>query len=486
MNKPLRRVAIFCGLLMLALMVRANWVQFVQADELQSHKDNRRVQIERYAHPRGNIIVEGKAITGSVETTGSDFNYKRVYKNGQMWAPVTGRSSQAFGGTQLEEIYDGILTGNDDRLFFNRTVDMLTGKPREGGSVVTTLSNAAQKAAFDGLQGKKGSVVALNPETGAILAMVSTPSYDPSKIAGNSQNDTKHWVEYTEKNKDEDPMLNRAIRQTYAPGSTFKVITAAAALESGKYDVDKKTGIESPYQLPQSTNKLGNSAYDRLCDDATLRRAMELSCNATFAAISDDVGNEEMIKQAEKFGFNSEVFTPVRAVSSVYPEDNRPQNAMAGIGQASNRATPLQMAMVTAAIANDGKLMKPYMVDRLEGPRSTVEQFKPEEMGQAVSPETARKLQEMMESVVEKGTGSRAKIPGVTVGGKTGTAQRGEENKANPYAWFISYAKSGNGSPVAVAVIVEDSDAARGDISGGGLAAPIAVDVMKAILDGKR
>ncbi|MBB1245640.1 penicillin-binding protein 2 [Streptomyces durbertensis] len=484
MNKPLRRVAIFCGLLMLALMVRVNWVQFVQADELQNHADNRRVKIERYAHPRGNIIVEGKSITGSEKSDTTDFAYKRTWKNGPMWAPVTGYSSQAFDANFLEKIYDGILTGNDDRLFFNRTVDMLTGKPREGGNVVTTLSNSAQKAAFDGLKGKKGSVVALNPETGAILAMASTPSYNPSVFAGISDKDGESYVKL--KDHPDDPMLNRAIRQTYAPGSTFKVVTAAAALESGKYDIDKKTGIESPYKLPQSTNLLGNSAYDRLCDDATLRRAMELSCNATFAAISDEVGNEAMIKQAEKFGFGSEVFTPVRADASVYPEDNRPQNAMAGIGQASNRATPLQMAMVTAAIANDGKLMKPYMVDRLEGPRSTVEQFQPEEMGQAVSPETARKLQEMMESVVEKGTGSRAKIPGVTVGGKTGTAQRGEENKANPYAWFISYAKSGDGSPVAVAVIVEDSDAARGDISGGGLAAPIAVDVMKAILDGKR
>lgn len=484
MNKPLRRVAIFCGVLIMALLVRVNWVQFVQADELKNHDNNRRVAIERYSHPRGNIIVEGKSITGSTETSGSDFDYKRTYKNGAMWAPVTGRASQAYGGTQLEEIYDTILTGNDDRLFFNRTIDMLTGKPREGGNVVTTLNNAAQKAAYKGLGGKKGAVAALDPQTGAILALASTPSYDPSLVAGNSKDDEKNWVELNK--SDDDPTLNRALRQTYAPGSTFKVVTAAAALESGDYDIDKKTGIDSPYKLPDSTNELGNSQYDGSCDNATLRRAMELSCNATFASISNDVGNEVMIEQAEKFGFNEEVFTPVRSAASVYPEDNRPQNAMAGIGQASNRTTPLQMAMVTAAIANDGKLMKPYMVDRLEGPRSTVEQFKPEEIGEAVSAPNAKKLQEMMESVVERGTGSSARIPNVTVGGKTGTAQRGEENKANPYAWFISYAKDDNGSPVAVAVVVEDSDAARGDISGGGLAAPIAVDVMKAILDGKR
>ncbi|UGY92597.1 peptidoglycan D,D-transpeptidase FtsI family protein [Streptomyces gobiensis] len=486
MNKPLRRVAIFCGVLIMALLVRVNWVQFVQADEIKNHDKNRRVAIDRYSHPRGNIIVEGKPITGSTETTGSDFKYKRTYKNGKMWAPVTGRASQAFGGTQLEEIHDSILTGNDDRLFFNRTIDMLTGKPKEGGNVVTTLNARAQEAAFKGLGTKKGAVAAIDPQTGAILALASTPSYDPSLIAGNSKDDEKNWVALgKEKNADE-PMLNRALRQTYAPGSTFKVVTAAAGLESGRYDIDKSTGIASPFQLPQSTHELGNEGNDARCDKATLRVAMQWSCNATFAAISNDLGNEEMIKQAEKFGFNKEVFTPTRAVASIYPEDNAPQNAQAGIGQASNRATPLQMAMVTAAVANDGKLMKPYMVDSLEGPRSVVEQTEPEEMGQAVSAPNAKKLQDMMETVVNEGTGSNAQLPGVTVGGKTGTAQRGEENKDNPYAWFISYAKTESGSPVAVAVVVEDSNAKRNEISGGGLAAPIAVDVMKAVLDSKR
>ncbi|MDK1473254.1 penicillin-binding transpeptidase domain-containing protein [Streptomyces sp. 549] len=483
MNKPLRRIAIFCGVLIMALLVRVNWVQFVQADELKNDSKNRRVAIERYSHPRGNIIVEGRAVTGSTETDGSDFQFKRTYKDGELWAPVTGRSSQAFGGTQLEEIHDGILTGNDDRLFFNRTIDMLTGKPKEGGNVVTTLNAKAQEAAFKGLGEKKGAVAAIDPQTGAVLALASTPSFDPSVIAGNSQKDADNWVAL---NKDEEtPMLNRALRQTYAPGSTYKVVTAAAALESGKYDMDRSTGVESPFRLPQSTHELGNTGLDSQCDKATLREALRLSCNATFASISDDVGNEEMIKQAERFGFNQEHFVPVRTAESVYPEDNAPQNAQAGIGQASNRATPLQMAMVTAAIANDGKVMKPYMVDRLEGPRSVVEQTKPEEVGEALSAENAKKLQEMMETVVEDGTGSNARIPGVTVGGKTGTAQRGEENSANPYAWFISYAKNDSGSPVAVAVVVEDSDAARGDISGGGLAAPIAKDVMNAILDSK-
>ncbi|MCX2967997.1 MULTISPECIES: peptidoglycan D,D-transpeptidase FtsI family protein [Streptomyces] len=482
MNKPLRRIAVFCGILIMALLVRVNWVQFVQADELQSDDRNRRVAVERYAHPRGDIIVEGKAVTGSTETDGSDYQYKRTHKNGPVWAPVTGRASQAFGTSMLEGVYDEFLTGTDDRLFFNRTIDMLTGKPMEGGNVVTTLNAEAQRAAFEGLGDKKGAVAAIDPQTGAILALASTPSYDPSAIAGNSKEDEKKWVAL---NDDPDkPMLNRALRETYPPGSTFKVVTAAAALESGRYDIDKPSGIEDPYQLPQSTDTLSNYGSPP-CDDATLKVALQYSCNATFAGISHELGNEKMIEVAEKFGYNTEHFVPIRSAESVYPEDNQPQNAQAGIGQASNRATPLQMAMVTAAIANDGKLMKPYMVDRLEGPRSVVEQTEPEELGQPLSATNAGKLQDMMENVVENGTGTNGRLDGVTVGGKTGTAQRGVDNSESPYAWFISYAMTDGGSPVAVAVVVEDSNAQRDEISGGGLAAPIAKDVMRAVLDGR-
>ncbi|MCG3043405.1 peptidoglycan D,D-transpeptidase FtsI family protein [Streptomyces fenghuangensis] len=485
MNKPLRRVAIFCGLLMIALMIRGNWIQFAQGDELRNDPKNRRVAIERYAQPRGNIIVDGKAITGSKATEGTDFKYKRTYKNGEIWAPVTGYASQAFGATQLEGIYDGILTGDDDRLFFNQTIDMLTGKDQKGGNVVTTLDADVQKAGFEEMGDKKGAAVAINPETGAILALVSTPSYDPSSFAGNSSKDAEKWNSLL---KDEDePMLNRALRQTYPPGSTFKVVTAAAALESGMYDIDEKTDTPDPYRLPQSTTDLGNDG-NHPCEDASLRVAMQWSCNTVFAKISDELGNEKMIEYSERFGFNQEHFVPVRAAESVYPEDNRPQNAMAGIGQASNRATPLQMAMVAAAVANDGKMMEPYMMDQLIAPNlNVVEEHKPREMGEVASAENAQKLQQMMETVVEKGTGVPAQIDGVTVGGKTGTAQHGENNEKNPYAWFISYAKTSDGStPIAVAVVVESADVLRDDIAGSKLAAPVARAMMEAALDGKR
>ncbi|WP_421109611.1 peptidoglycan D,D-transpeptidase FtsI family protein [Streptomyces sp. NEAU-S77] len=488
MNKPLRRIAIFCGLLVLALLVRDNWIQYVQAEGLKTHKQNRRVAIAQYSQPRGNIIVDGRPITGSKETDGVDFKYKRTYKNGPMWAPVTGYASQAYGSTQIENLEDGILTGNDDRLFFNRTVDMFTGKKPKGGDVITTLNTKAQEAAYKGLGKNKGAVAALDPRTGKVLALVSTPSYDPSKFAGSSKSDAEAWKAMQGEVDEDNPTLNRALRQTYPPGSTFKVVTAAAALENGKYtDIDGATNSPLPWRLPLSTQPLRNEG-NIPCENATLRQALRYSCNTVFGKLGDDLGKDKMLEEAKKFGFNDEVFMPVRAAESVYPEKmDRPGNALSSIGQFDTRATPLQMAMVAAGIANDGKLMKPYMIDSLRAPNlNTVDQTSPEQMSQPLSSENAGKLQDMMETVVKEGTGTNAQIPGATVGGKTGTAQHGVDNSENPYAWFISYAKTDEGSPVAVAVVVESSDTLRDDIAGGKLAAPIAKDVMKAVLDSER
>ncbi|MFJ3720918.1 penicillin-binding transpeptidase domain-containing protein [Streptomyces sp. NPDC090057] len=492
MNKPLRRIAIFCGLLVLALLIRDNWLQYVKADQLRTDTANRRVAIERYANPRGDIVVDGDPITGSVESKSGDFKYKRTYKDGPMWAPVTGYSSQAFGATQLESIEDGILTGNDDRLFFRKTLDMITGKDQQGGNVVTTLNAAAQKAAYGGLkaQGGKGAVVALEPSTGKILALASYPSYDPSSFAGNTDKDSKAWNKILKKNDPSDPALNRALRETYPPGSTFKVVTAAAALENGLYkSADEKTDSPLPYIMKGTTTELKNEG-NIPCKDADMREALRVSCNTVFGKIGADLGNDKMLDEAKKFGFDAEQFTPVRSSASVFSDDMNPsQTALSSIGQYNTAATPLQMAMVASAVANDGKLMKPYMVDQLQSSNlDPVAKTDPEELSRPLSPENAQILQSMMETVVKSGTGQRAQIGGgVTVGGKTGTAQHGVANSANPYAWFISYAKlSDNSSPVAVAVVVEDENANRDDISGGGLAAPIAKSVMEAVIDSKK
>nr|WP_202489937.1 penicillin-binding transpeptidase domain-containing protein [Streptomyces sp. SID8381] len=490
----MRRIAIFCGLLVLTLLIRDNWLQYAKADSLRNDELNRRVTIARYSVPRGDIIVGDTPITGSTETKSNglnDLKYKRTYKDGPMWAPVTGYASQAFGATQLENLDDGILTGNDDRLFFRNTLDMITGKPKQGGNVVTTLNAAAQKAAYNGLKTRgKGAVVALEPSTGKILALASYPSYDPSSFAGASSADGKAWQQLQKKNNPDDPMQNRALRETYPPGSTFKVVTAAAALENGLYtSADQHTDSPDPWIMPGTRTPLPNEG-NIPCKNATMREALRWSCNTVFGKIGATLGNDKMLAEAKKFGFDSEQFTPVRSNASVFSDKMEPsQVAQSSIGQFNTAATPLQMAMVVSAIANDGKLMKPYMVDKLTSPNlDTLEQTQPEEMSRPLSSKNAQILQSMMETVVTDGTGKNAQIGGgVTVGGKTGTAQHGVNNSEKPYAWFISYAKTSDGSaPVAVAVVVEDSAASRDDISGGGLAAPIAKSVMEAVINSKK
>ncbi|MFJ9704286.1 peptidoglycan D,D-transpeptidase FtsI family protein [Streptomyces sp. NPDC101234] len=494
MNKPLRRIAIFCGLLVLTLLLRDNWLQYVKADSLREDTANRRVTIARYSTPRGDIIVDGSPITGSTASSSSglnDLKYKRTYKNGPMWAPVTGFASQAFGATQLENLEDGILTGNDDRLFFRNTLDMITGKQKSGGNVVTTLNAAAQKAAYNGLksQGGKGAVVALDPSTGKILALASYPSYDPSAFAGTSDTDATAWKKLQKTYNPNDPMLNRALRETYPPGSTFKVVTASAALENGLYNsADQATNSPLPYVMPGTTTELKNEG-NIPCKNATMRIALQYSCNTVFGKIGADLGNAKMLAEAKKFGFDAQQFTPVRSSASVFSNDmNQSQTALSSIGQYNTAATPLQMAMVASAVANDGKLMKPYMIDKLQSPGlDTISQTDPQELSQPLTSSNAQILQSMMETVVKDGTGKNAQINGVTVGGKTGTAQHGVENSENPYAWFISYAKLPDGSkPVAVAVVIEDDQANRDDISGGGLAAPIAKSVMEAVINSKK
>lgn len=483
MNKPLRRISLFCGLLVLALLIRTNWLQYVQAEELSTRKENRRVQIAQYATERGNIIVAGKPITGSAVTDGSDYKFKRTYLDGPLWAPVTGYASQAFGSTQLESLEDGILTGNDDRLFFDRTIGMFTGEKKQGGNVVTTLNPDAQEAAFKALGNNKGAAAAIDPRTGAVLALVSTPSYDPSRFAGNSKDDEKAWVEL--KDSENKNLVNRALRETYPPGSTFKVVTAAAALEHGVVkEINDPTDTPDPYFLPGTKTEMVNHASG--CKQASLNEALRVSCNSVFANLGDKVTRDKMVETAEKFGFNNDkIDIPVRAFASVYDKKmGKDGNAQSSIGQFNTAATPLQMAMVTAAIANDGKLMKPYMVDQLTAPNlDIIEKHTPQEMSRPLTAANAQKVQEMMVNVVEKGTGTKAQIKDVKVGGKTGTAQHGEGNKKRPYAWFISYAEASDGtSPVAVAVVIEDSNADREDISGGGLAAPVAKAVMEAVL----
>ncbi|MFF5972795.1 peptidoglycan D,D-transpeptidase FtsI family protein [Streptomyces sp. NPDC012769] len=481
MNKTIRRASVFALLLVLALLGRATWVQAYEGQALANDKNNRRNTIAQYAQPLGNIVVAGSPVTGSKETKGGDLAYKRVYTDGALYAAVTGYSSQAYGATQLEGIYSDVLDGTDTRL--KNPLSVLTGEHAKPGTVLTTIDPAVQKAGHEALGKKKGAAVAVDPKTGRILGMVSTPSYDPSRIAGLTDGD--EWRRLTE---DEDkPLVNRALRQPLPPGSTFKLVVAAAALEDGLYgSVDTATDSPNPYTLPGTRTVLKNENASAPCENATLRTALRYSCNNVFAKTAVDLGQDKVKAMAEKFGFNDkELDVPVRAYPSVYPSGmDKAQTGLSGIGQFDVTATPLQMAMVSAAIAHDGLMASPHMVSQVvDSDGDALQSYEDGDTRRVVSSSTAEQLRSAMRTVVDEGTGTNAAIGGVEVGGKTGTAQHGENNSKTPYAWFTSYAKDpATGKEVAVAVMIEDSGAARSEVSGNGLAAPVAQKMMKAAL----
>ncbi|MFF9399770.1 peptidoglycan D,D-transpeptidase FtsI family protein [Streptomyces sp. NPDC014646] len=481
MNKTIRRTSVFCLLLVLALLVRATWVQAYQARALADDDHNRRKIMAQYAQPLGDIIVAGKPVTGSKRTKGGDLAYQRTYTDGALYSAVTGYSSQAFGITQLEGIYGPVLNGTDDRL--KNPVDALTRKQAAPGDVLTTIDPDVQKAAYEALGDDKGAAVAIDPGTGQILGMVSTPSFDPSTISAATDGDA--W-EKLRADKDK-PLVNRALRQPLAPGSTFKLVVAAAALEDGLYDsVDERTDSPNPYRLPGSSKDLENENASAPCENATLRTALQYSCNNVFGKMAVDLGQDKVRAMAEKFGFNDEKLdVPVRAFESVYPSGmDKAQTALSGIGQFEVTATPLQIAMVSATLANGGELAAPHMVSKVtDADGDTLQEYADGDTKRVVSKSTAEQLRSAMVTVVEEGTGSNARIAGAEVGGKTGTAQNGVGNSSTPYAWFTSYAKDRTSDKeVAVAVLVEDSGAARSEVSGNGLAAPIAQKMMKAAL----
>ncbi|MFD6426528.1 peptidoglycan D,D-transpeptidase FtsI family protein [Streptomyces sp. NPDC060198] len=483
MNKTIRRTSVFCLLLVLALLVRASWVQVYDAKALADNDNNRRNTIAQYAQPLGDIIVAGSPVTGSERTTSGDLAYKRTYTDGELYAAVTGYGSQAYGSTQLEGIYGPVLDGTDDRL--KNAADVITGEAAAPGDVLTTIDPDVQKAAYEALGDDKGAAVAMDPKTGRILGMVSTPSYDPSTISGTTDQDA--WQKLLD-----DPdksLVNRALRQPLAPGSTFKLVVASAALENGLYDsVDQATDSPDPYTLPGTTTVLSNESASAPCENATLRTALQYSCNNVFAKVAADLGQEKLRAMAEKFGFDTEKLdVPVRASASVYPKEmDSAQTALTGIGQFEVTATPMQMAMVSAALANGGELAAPHLVSSVTDSKGAALQEYPDgDTERVVSESTAAQLRSAMVTVVEDGTGTNARIDGAEVGGKTGTAQNGVGNENTPYAWFTSYAKDAtSGKEVAVAVVVEDSGAARSEVSGNGLAAPVARKMMEAALAG--
>jgi penicillin-binding protein A len=488
MNKPIRTISIFCLLLFLALMINATYLQYYRAGALEKDPRNRRVLAASFSGDRGAILVGREAVAESVPSD-DQYEFQRRYPQPFKYAHVTGWFSY-FSQTGIEQSENDVLSGDDSLLFVTRLVDLLSNSTPKGGSVQLTLDPAAQDAAYAGLEDLPGdaqaAVVALEPSSGRILAMASSPSYDPNQMASHDFGDVADTARQLG-NEESEPLLNRAIQTTLPPGSTFKIVTAAAALESGNYADSQALVPGGPtFQLPLTSGESGLIDNEgRACgsDRIPFHQAMEQSCNTSFAALADELGADAMHEQAEAFGWNSEYLDdlPLQAESAYPAGMDAAQTALSGFGQASVTSTPLQMAMVVAGVANGGNVMRPYIVDEVRSPELDVlDKTDPQILSRAVSASTAEELKEMLVSTVTVGTASPGAIPGVPVAGKTGTAESGRDN-VPPYAWYVSFAPADD-PQVAVAVMIQKADIPRGEIAGGTFGGPIAKSVMEAVI----
>ncbi len=485
MNGPLRRVSTVVALLFAALFISTTLIQVIFAPSINARPDNRRTLLDNYSRQRGAILVGDQPVAVSQPTPNEEIKYLRSYPQPLPYSHVTGYFSYTYGaGGGLEGAADDLLSGSSSQFFYTRVTDLLTGKQPVGATVQATINPKAQDAADKALGNQRGAVVALDPKTGAILAMISHPQYDPNRLSSHDQASVvKAWNEL---NADPtQPLVNRAIAgNLYPPGSVFKIVTAAAALENGKVDTTTQIPAPGVMELPQTTAGLPN--YDRQpCgpnNQTTLQHALEISCNTAMGYLGVQVGAQALADQAAKFGFGTTMRIPTRVEPSRFPTGiNQAQTAQSAIGQYDVRVTPMQVAMVSAGIANGGVVMRPYLINQvLSADLQTIDRTSPERLGTAVSSQTAATLTQMLVGVVDQGTGTPAKINGVQVAGKTGTAEQG--NGKPPHAWFTAFAPA-NDPKVAVAVVVEDGGNAGSEAAGGRLAGPIAKAVMEAVLN---
>lgn len=483
MNNPIRRLSTVVALLFASLLLSSTCISFVDAGALKAKPGNRRTLLDDVTRERGPILVAGAPVARSVPSD-DELKYQRTYADGPLYAQLTGYYSFVYGaGRGVENADNSLLSGSSDEFFYRRMVDLVTGRQRQGAAVELTVDPAAQQAAAQALGDQRGAVVALDPRTGAILALVSSPTYDPNALADHDVKAAQ--LAYSGLLADEgDPLIDRAVGgDLYAPGSTFKIVTAAAALSTGDYDESTQLPGPASLDLPQTSTNLPND-FSGSCganDQVTLIRALQISCNTAFGSLGLTLGGDALRDQAAKFGFGERLTVPMPVTPSSVPSGmNPPQSAQAAIGQYDVRVTPLQMAMVSAAVANQGTVMTPYAVKTVRSPDLDVlVEASPQELSEAVTPEVAAQLTRMMEAVVTDGTGTRAQIAGVAVAGKTGTAQQGEGQA--PDAWFTGFAPADN-PQVAVAVVVEDGGVAGNEAAGGRVAAPIAKAVMEAVL----
>jgi len=478
-NRQIRRVGIAVVACFVALFLQLNYLQVVKAASLANDPRNIRAVKRAFADPRGQILTSDGTIVARSQPVDDQFERLRTYPSGPLFAHVSGFFSFNYGASGVEHQYNADLSGRRPEQQFKNLGDWLIGKERTGDAVLT-LSNAAQQAARDALGDRKGSVVVLDPSTGEIVALWSFPSYDPSPLSSHSAKAAKAAFDgYTQ--DPTNPMLARAYRERYPPGSTFKVVTASTAIETGTATPQTSYPVLRFLDLPQSDKQLhnfGNSACG-----GTMAESFRRSCNTTFGRIGLDLG-DKLVDGMKAFGITEDVPFDLPEAPSAGPapgsfKRNQPSFANAAIGQGDIAVTPLQMAMVAGAIANGGVLMAPHVVREIrDADGRVVRRIGPVEWKRAVQPPTAAAVTEMMKDVVRAGTGTAAAVPGYTVAGKTGTA---EAPGGPPHAWFIGFAPA-EAPRFAIAVIVERGGDLGDEATGGRVAAPVAGKVLAKLL----
>ena len=482
MNKELRRVSLVVAAMFLALFVSATNLQVISSDALSKDQRNVRAIYDGYEKQRGAILVDSQPIANSVEVPDA-FHYTRKYAN-DMYSAVTGFYSYYQGATGLESSANDYLSGKNSAQFFEQLSSLFNGNPVSGASIELTIDPKVQKAAWKALGDKTGAVVAIEPSTGNILAMVSTPGYNANKLAVHSGSSAQANYNNLLATKN-DPLINKAIGGSlYTPGSVFKLVVAAAALESGQYTVTSELPNPSSYTLPGTATKIHNSGGSNCggTKTVTLLHALQFSCNIPFAELGVALGQEKIRNMANAFGFGKSFKIPTVATASIYPENmDDAQTALSSFGQFDVRVTPLQMALITAAIANGGKEMNPQLIENVQSSNlALLSQTQPSEFGTPISKATADGLKQMMIAAVKNGVSTNGQVPGTVVAGKTGTAQNGGNN---PYTlWFTGFAPANN-PKVAVAVMVANGGGLGQGGSGNILAAPIARKVIEAVLN---
>jgi peptidoglycan glycosyltransferase len=483
LNRPIRRVGYAVTALILLLVAQLTYLQVVDANHLANDPRNSRRAESEYNHARGTIeTADGTLIATSLPTKG-DFKYLRVYPQGSLFAQVSGYQSfvDLVGKSGVEASYNGVLTGHDTKLQLDNLGDLFNGK-NTTDNVVLSLTQAAQQAAHDALGTDKGSVVALDVQTGAVLAMYSNPTYDPNGLAVHDSQKVQTTYNAITSPLFGEPAKARAYTLRYPPGSTFKVVTSKSAIETGVATPDQPVFPDSGgFTIPGVTAPLSNFGNE-ICGGSMLE-SLVVSCNATFAALGYQL-NDQFPPQMEMCGINRQppIDLEPAAVASVGPQvgADRARFALAGIGQGDVFTSPLQMALIAAGIANGGVIMQPHVVKNITNTDgATVKTIDPKPWTTCMTPQTAAALNGMMREVVARGTGTAAQIDGVTVAGKTGTAQTTPNE--SPHAWFIAFAPA-EAPRYAVAVLVEHGGSFGNEATGGAVAAPIAKSVLETLL----